>query len=136
MELICSASTHNALRGVWTVVFAALSVSGCGGRDATPTAAANRLFLEAQQMAAEGKVTEAKEALTASIAAEPTKWAYIERAKLNAQADDMQAAAADCEAALQSFPSDSDLLWLQAELKKPKEQRFQGKAELPTGANR
>lgn len=131
----CTASANRLRQSVWWAVFATIALGGCGGRKATPTADANRLFLEAQQLSAEGNVEQAKESLTASIATEPTKWAYIERAKLNAQADDLQAAADDCEAALKIFPADPDLLWLQEELKKPKDRRFQGKP-LPTSANR
>lgn len=112
------------------------ALAGCSGERATPTAEANRLLLEAKQFAADGKVEAAKEAFAASIAAEPTKWAYLERAKLEAEADDVQAAAADCDAALKLFPADPDLVWLREELKKPKEQRFQGRVDLPSSANR
>lgn len=135
IELARLALIDSKLKTACWAVFAAIALGGCGGSKATPTAEANRLFLEAQQLTADGKVAEAKETLTASIAAEPTKWAYVELAKLNAQTDDVQAAA-DCEAALKIFPEDPDLLWLREELKKPKEKRFQGKAELPTSANR
>ena len=109
---------------------------GCGGNDGPPVSKANRLFLEAEELLAEGKTDQAMEKLTASIDAEPTKWAYIERAKLRAQAGNEQAAIEDCDAALKIIPEDPDLLWLKGEFEKPKDKRFLGRFKAPPSAYR
>lgn len=114
----------------------ACALLGCGGKDGPPMSEANRLFLEAQELLAEGKTDQAMETLTASIAADPTMWAYAERAKLRAQAGNEQAAIEDCDAALKIFPADPDLLWLKGEFEKPKDKRFQGRFKTPPSANR
>ena len=111
-------------------------LSGCGGTNEPPVSEANRLFLEAQELRAQGNTDGAIEKLAASIAAEPTLWAFTERAKLHAQAGNDRAAIEDCDAALKTFPDEPDLLWLKGELQKPKEQRFQGRFKTPPSANR
>jgi tetratricopeptide (TPR) repeat protein len=103
---------------------------GCGN-DQPKAPPAIQLFLNAQQFLAEGKPDQAFEALNASIASDPTVWAYRERAKLNDQKGNNKAAIDDCDAALKLFPNDPEILWLKGELAKPAAKRFQGRFKSP-----
>jgi tetratricopeptide (TPR) repeat protein len=126
-------------RGVWSLFLAIAMPSAllsCGGKNEPPVSEANRLFIEAQDLRAQGKNDEAIQKLTASIAVEPTLWAYTERAKLYAKTGNDQAAIEDCEAALKIFPNEPDLLWLKGEFNKPKDQQFHGRFATPPSANR
>jgi len=117
------------------VSLAALVLLGCGKRE-KPTVQANNLFLEAKKLIAAGDNVKALETLNQSIAVEPAMWAYHERAKLQAQMGNVEAALADCDAALKLEPDDADATWLRNELKKPAAERFKGKLKTPPSANR
>lgn len=85
---------------------------------------------------AAGDEAKAIELLSASIEGEPNLWAYLDRAKIYATQGNDAAAQADCEAALQLAPENRDIPWIQGELKKPKDKRFQGAFELPPSAKK
>ena len=96
---------------------------GCGGGDGEiPLSAA--LIVEAQEAMDAGETTKAVEALDASIAAEPTIWAYAIRARIHAETGNDQAAEADCLAGLAMDETNEELAWVKRELKKPKDKRF------------
>lgn len=106
-----------------------LSCVGCKGGDVdVPVSAA--LVVEAQQALDAGDTTKAVEALDASIAAEPTVWAYALRARIHAETGSDQAAAADCVAGLAMEQDNEELAWIKKELTKPKDKRF--KKEVPS----
>ena len=121
----------------WLLVHssAALLLLGCGTNQ-TPLSEANQRFLEALDLVSKGKMDEAMTSLNASIVAEPTVWAYRERAKLFGQQGNEKAALEDCRAALALAPEDPDILWLQAEFAKPKAERFQGRFKSPPSDNK
>lgn len=114
----------------------ALFASGGCGAGETPVGDANKLFIQASELIAKGDNSGALTSLDASIAAQPTVWAYRERAKLKADSGDEAAALADCESALALAPGDVDILWLKGEFVKPKAQRFQGPFKNPPSSNR
>lgn len=114
---------------------ALLSCCGCGGEQVT-VSNANQLFIDAQAQLTAGNREEALKLLTASIEAEPSTWSLVERAKLQEQLGNDQAALDDCTAALALEPGDPDIEWLQRELKKPKAQRFKGSFAKPPSHNR
>jgi Tfp pilus assembly protein PilF len=114
---------------------ALLLLSGCGD-DRPPVSDANKLFLEAIDFLAKGQTDKAMDALNASIAADPTVWAYRERAKLRAQQGNDKDALDDCRAALVQSPDDPDILWLQGEFAKPTAERSQGRFKRPPSDNR
>jgi tetratricopeptide (TPR) repeat protein len=93
-------------------------------------------FIAAQEALAAGDRAGAMEALTKSIEAKPTGWAYLERAKLYLEQGDDEAAIADCEAGLALDPENIDLKWLLGEAKKPKAERFKGKNAEPPSAGK
>lgn len=117
------------------VGLALLVTGGCSPAE-KPVGDANKLFIQASESIAKGDQAGALTALDASLAAQPTLWAYRERAKLKADAGDDAAALADCEAALALAPGDVDILWLKGEFTKPKAQRFQGQFKNPPSSNR
>ena len=131
-DRFASKSSRVALRcGV--LVVAATTLGGCRKPAETSVADANRLFLEGQKFAAAGETDKAIDALSKSIAANPAVYAYLERAKLLAKTGRDAEAQKDCEAAFALTPDNPDptALWLQAELKKPAAERFQGKFKEP-----
>jgi Tfp pilus assembly protein PilF len=118
--------------GIAATAFAA----GCSG-DAEPklSDSANAL-VEARQAFAAGDEAKAIELLSASIESEPSIWAYLDRAKIYATQGNDAGAQADCEAALKLAPENKDIPWIQGELKKPKDKRFQGAFALPPSAKK
>jgi outer membrane protein assembly factor BamD len=122
---------------LWLLLLAALVLlePGCGG-GRPPMTEANQRFLEAQEFLAKGMTDEAMDSLDASIAANPTVWAYRERANLLAQQGNDKAALEDCRAALAISPDDPDILWLQGEFAKPAAERFVGRFKTPPSANK
>jgi hypothetical protein len=108
---------------------------GCGDGK-LPVASSHQHFIAARDFLAAGEKDKALVALDASIASEPTTWAFLERAKLHADLGDGAAALADCQAGLKLDPQDADLLWLAGELAKPPAGRFQGKFQRPPSMNR
>lgn len=88
---------------------------------------ANQRYLEALDFLAKGQTDKAMDALNASIAADPTVWAYRARAKLYAQKGNDKAALEDCSAAVKLYPDDPDFVWIRGEIAKPVAERFQGR---------
>ena len=118
-----------------SLVVASMTCLGCGDGQ-PPVSNANQLFIDAQAQLTSGNREEALKLLTASIEAEPSTWSLVERAKLQEQLGNDQAALDDCTAALALEPGDPDIEWLQRELKKPKAQRFKGSFSKPPSHNR
>lgn len=126
-------SLTKPLTGVLSFVL--LVCGGCGPAE-KPVGDANKLFIQASELIAKGDSAGALTALDASIAAQPTLWAFRERAKLKADSGDDAAALADCDSALALAPGDVDIVWLKGEFAKPKAQRFQGQFKNPPSSNR
>jgi hypothetical protein len=115
---------------VW-ILATVVALIGCGGDSGPKVSDSGQHLIEARQAIAEGNTVKALEALDASIASEPNIWAYMERAKINAQQGNDQAVLADCTEILKLEPKNRDVPWLKGELKKPKEKRFQGQFASP-----
>lgn len=109
--------------------------SGCGGA-ATENVDARNYFLEAREALQQGDTNKAIAAFTASIESKPNAWAYMERAKLYAAAGQGDQALQDAQKAVELEPDNSDTRWLEAEMKKPANQRFKGIFELPPSARK
>ena len=88
-------------------------------------------LIEAREAIAAGDNAKAMEALNASIEAQPNNWALFERAKLQLEAGDEEAALASCEQALELDSESADVLWLKGEIEKPKAKRFKGRFKNP-----
>ena len=117
-----------------TALFAS---SGCSQQSAAPKLSPSNLaIVEAQEAYQAGQLDVALERLEASIAAEPTIWALRLRARIRAEQGEDAGAKSDCEAALQLAPDDPDVLWIQGELAKPADKRFQGRFKTPPSASR
>lgn len=123
---------HSALLSI----LAFLIIAGCETRTTPANEPYVKHFLAAQEALASGDKTAAMEALTKSIEAQPTGWAYIGRAKLYLEQDNDQAAIADCEAGLALDSQNVDLQWLLGEAKKAKAERFKGKNANPPSASK
>lgn len=119
----------SASAGLFAMMVAVL-FGGCDAGKSEVTVS-NNYFIEASRAIGAGDTVKAMEALNASLDIKPSVWAYMERAKLNLQNGDQQAALADCQAALAISPEDRDVLWLQAEIKKPASKRFKGRFKTP-----
>jgi len=104
---------------------------GCGGQEHSKTKEARSYFVEARRAIGSGDTAKALEALSASIESEPSSWAYIQRARINAESGNDQAVSEDCKSLLELDPKNRDVPWLEGELKKPKEKRFQGRFKEP-----
>lgn len=112
----------------------ALACIGCGGpASGHDRAAAGQKLEEAKKAIAAGDAAGAMTLLQASIDAQPSVWAYLERAKLNAKQGKDQEALADCEEILKIHPENRDVPWIKVELKKPADKRFQTR---PPSANK
>ena len=74
--------------------------------------------------------------LSATIESSPNDWAYFERARLLAEQGRDEEAANDVQKGLELQPNHPNLKWLDAELKKPANERFQGKFAKPPGLRR
>ena len=108
------------------------AIIGCGGSSEPNIPDSARLLLDAQKAIAAGDNAAALTALQASIDAEPTTWAYLERAKLNGKQGNDQAVEQDCVEILKLDPEHKDVAWIRAELKKPASARFPEGAEPPS----
>ncbi|MFO0790983.1 MAG: hypothetical protein U0805_16105 [Pirellulales bacterium] len=113
----------------WFAAAIMCAVLGCGS-STSGTAGYNHLVAAADALAANDK-EKAYSELSASIDTSPSVWAYFERARLNVEKGDENAASADCAEGLKLDPKYRDLLWLSGELKKPAAQRFKGKFAKP-----
>jgi tetratricopeptide (TPR) repeat protein len=101
-----------------------------------PLAGSAQTYIEAKELLDKGQKDEALAALNASIEDKPTFWALRDRARLFAERGEDEAARKDCEAALEISPEDVDIKWIQGELAKPKDQRFQGALKDPPSSKR
>jgi Tfp pilus assembly protein PilF len=103
-----------------------LLLAGCGGsqRDGSQYQhdEAAKLFLQAMQIRDTDRAR-SLELLTESIEARPSHNAYYHRAWIYALQGDDQKASADVEAGLKLEPESKDLKWLEAELRKPPQER-------------
>lgn len=88
--------------------------------------AADKHLIAAKDAIRAGDNVQAMSELNAAIEARPDVWAYLERAKLNVQLGDDDAAKEDIENGLRLDPENADLLWLQNQMSKSKSRRFQG----------
>ncbi len=113
-----------------------LVLLGCGGQDNSKTKEARSYFVEARRAIGSGDTAKALEALSASIESEPTTWAYLQRAKINAEGGNDQAVSEDCKAVLELDPQNRDVPWMEGELKKPKDKRFQGRFKEPPSSSK
>jgi Tfp pilus assembly protein PilF len=99
---------------------------GCGGSQPDGRQfqhdQAAKLFLEAMQIR-ETDRPRSLELLNESIEARPSHNAYYHRAWIYALQGDDQKAIADVEAGLKLEPESKDLQWLEAELRKPPQER-------------
>lgn len=114
------------------IVFGA--VIGCGQRDAVELTEEQNYFVLAADALNSGDDAKAMEMLAKSIETKPSRYAHYERAKLYEKQGADEQALADCAAALQLQPGDKDVLWLQGEIKKPKDKRFKGRFANPPSA--
>jgi len=108
-----------------------LLICGCGGGNSTRQAA-NHLVAAAEAIKTNDKDRAFAE-LSASIDSSPSAWAYFERARLDLEKGQEDAATADCQSGLALDSTHRDLMWLSAELKKPAAKRFKGKLAKPPG---
>jgi Tfp pilus assembly protein PilF len=99
---------------------------GCGGSQPDGSQfqhdEAAKLFLQAMQIR-ETDQARSLELLNESIEARPSHNAYYHRAWIFALQGDDQKASADVEAGLKLEPESKDLQWLEAELRKPPQER-------------
>ncbi len=108
---------------------------GCGETTSKVPPAMNHI-VEARRALAEGDQAKALESLTASIETDANVWAYYERAKIQLDRGDDQAATADCQALLELEPNNRDGKWLLGEIEKPAEKRFQGAQAQPPSSSK
>lgn len=115
----------------WALAAACLMVApGCGPKEQKLNPAAEH-FVAARKALETGDKATALTELDAAIAAGPDVWMYVERAKLHADEGRDDQAKADVEAGLKLDAENGDLKWLDKELKKAKNRRFQGSAAEP-----
>lgn len=107
---------------------------GCGSKPVLDPAATK--FVEAKAAIENGDTETAISLLTESIDLRPDPWAYYERGRLYAEEGEDDAANEDIAAGLEMDPEHSDLLWLQKQVKKPKQSRFKGRAGTPPQASK
>jgi len=115
----------------WLIVLAALV--GCEAEKQELGSATDH-FLAAQDALAKGDNEAALKELDASILAGPDSWAYYQRARLLTDKGEVEKALADCAAGLAIDPAHVELKWLQGELNKPADRRFQGRNKEPPAA--
>lgn len=114
-------------RGLLLVVLCC--IVGCGQENTKPESAV--LIVQAKKALADGDKESALEALAASIEADPSAWAYAMRARLYAESGKDDLAKTDVQAGLVIDKENAELKWIQQQLKRPVEKRFQDD-ELPT----
>jgi tetratricopeptide (TPR) repeat protein len=117
------------------LLFTACFLCGCASEE-PPLADSTQKYIEAKELIDKGQKDEALAALNASIEDNPTLWALRDRARIYAEQGNDEAARKDIEAALEASPDDVDVLWIQGELAKPTDRRFQGRFKEPPGSNR
>jgi len=121
-------------RFIFGFVFVTILV-GCGGSKPVLDDA-DQALVKARSAIADGNTESAMKLLDQSIALKPDTWSYFERAKLHAEADNDAEAKADIGAGLEIEPEHSELLWLQKQLKKSKNNRFKGTSGQPPSVSK
>jgi tetratricopeptide (TPR) repeat protein len=117
----------------WLSVAALLGVSGC--RQGNEISEAGVYLNDALDAIKTGDNDRAIELLSKSLELETDPYAYLQRAKLYLELDEVASASADIAKGLELEPEHPDLLWLQEQSKKPKARRFRGEdAEPPSYA--
>jgi Tfp pilus assembly protein PilF len=108
------------------VVYLLFAIAGCGGSQPDGSQfqhdEAAKLFLQAMQIRDTDR-PRSLALLNESIEARPSHNAYYHRAWLYALQGEDQKAIADVEAGLKLEPESKDLKWLEAELRKPAQER-------------
>ncbi len=105
---------------------------GCGGSQEKALPGFAQSFSEAQAAIDAGDTAGALTALQASIDAEPTVFAYMERIKLNGKQGNDAAVEEDVQAILELDKENRDVAWIRAEMKKPAAARFDPTAKPPS----
>ena len=114
--------THSVVIGLLSLV-----LLGCGGQKKPELSESRNFLVEARRAIGSGDLAKALEALDASIKSEPSLWAHLDRAKIHATSGNDDSARADCKAVLGFDPENRDIPWIQKELKKSVDKRFQGR---------
>ena len=118
------------VRWLWRVCLLCVVLAGCGPAE-PELGDATEHFLAAQDALSKGDQQLALQELDASLAARPDAWAYYQRARLFSDMNQVEKAIADCQAGLQLDAEHVQLKWLQGELRKPADRRFQGRNKEP-----
>jgi hypothetical protein len=121
----------NARWKLRTLAVVLLFAGGCGG--STSTSKSYDHFVAAAKALETGDKETAFQELSATIEKSPSDWAYFERGRLSAEQGRDEEAAADVQNGLKLNPNNPNLKWLETELTKPANQRFQGKFANPPG---
>jgi tetratricopeptide (TPR) repeat protein len=117
----------------WLSVAALLGVSAC--RQGNEISEAGVYLNDALDAIKTGDNDRAIELLSKSLELETDPYAYLQRAKLYLELDEVASASADIAKGLELEPEHPDLLWLQEQAKKPTATRFKGEdAEPPSYA--
>jgi hypothetical protein len=111
------------------------AVVGCG-EEGPKLSDSSTYLIEARRAYADGKLDDAITALNSSIEAGPSEWAHLERARIYAIQGKDAEAQADLTALATLSPENRDAPWIQGELKKPVDKRFQGAAATPPSATK
>ena len=119
---------------LWTAFLLIGGCGGCGG--GTSTSKGYNHLVAASEAITAGDKEKAFTELSTSIDSSPSAWAYFERARINLDKGQEDAAVADCQKGLELDPKYRELLWLSGELKKPAAKRFKGKLAKPPGVRR
>jgi hypothetical protein len=112
-----------------------LCAGGCGGGSSSASKSYDHFVAAATALETGDKETAFKE-LSATIEMSPSDWAYFERARLLAEQGRDAEATADVQRGLELQANNANLQWLAAELKKPANERFQGRFAKPPGLRR
>jgi hypothetical protein len=112
-----------------------MCVGGCDGGSSSASKSYDHFVAAAKALETGDKETAFTE-LSATIEKSPSDWAYFERARLLAEQGRDAEANADVQNGLQLQANNANLQWLAAELKKPANERFQGRFAKPPGLRR
>ncbi len=128
-------SNHRTITSLFMFIFLAATWSG-GCRKGPVLNDSTKHQVAAKEAIAKGDTETALRELDASIAAEPTAWAFLDRAKLKHEKGEDPPAISDCEEALKLEPDNTEVQWFLAELKKPKTNQFKGSGAVPPSASK
>lgn len=113
---------------------ACLALAGCSDRyqpDEADTA-----YGDARKAFDAGNFDQAMELVTKAIDNKPTAWAHALRARIYVEKKEFDKAQEDATQGLALDANNPELKWLDAELKKPPAQRFQGANKLAPGVTK